>query len=546
MKIPGISFVRRLLKNEDGQTVVIVIASLVALMGLGGLSIDTGHGYYAYELLKSSTNAATMAGAEAMPDTTTAASEVTEYSSMAGEKNANTMLDDVNATPTFLCLSTVTTTFKTPCLTSSGATGGYNALSVKQTAQVPLWFGKLLGIPKLNISYTATASMKGGVDAPWNIAIILDTTESMSDQDSGKQCSGTQISCAIQGVQALLGDLYPCGLGQTCSSSTTPVDSVSLYVFPPVLGTTAEDDYCGESSGSGSGSGHGGGFGSSGSTSPTHEYYEVGTLPSTWTYQIVPYSTNYRATDLATSLDTSSDIVLASGYSSSCTGITAPGGAGTYYAQVIYQAQSDLLAEQTADPGSKNAIILLSDGNATATATTGTGSSATTYVYSSTTTGSGSSKKTTDTYISTTSDLQPSATNALNGIPANNPDSYTYPSAVGECGQAVVAAKAAATAGTAVYTIGYGSPNTGSSANCGSDQTYSASVTGGGGSWAKGDSPCKALGAMASAPINFYSDDGDGCVATDPSNSGLTKLTSIFTQITGSMTTARLIPNGTE
>ncbi len=53
---------------------------------------------------------------------------------------------------------------------------------------------------KMNLAATATAAMRGGTNTPWNIAIILDTTKSMSDPDNGKQCSGTQISCALQGV----------------------------------------------------------------------------------------------------------------------------------------------------------------------------------------------------------------------------------------------------------------------------------------------------------------------------------------------------------
>ena len=34
-------------------------------------------------------------------------------------------------------------------------------------------------------------------------------------------------------------------------------------------------------------------------------------------------------------------------------------GGGTYYAQVIYQAQADLAAQQAANPGSRNAMIIL-------------------------------------------------------------------------------------------------------------------------------------------------------------------------------------------
>jgi hypothetical protein len=131
------------------------------------------------------------------------------------------------------------------------------------------------------------------------------------------------------------------------------------------------------------------------------------------------------------------------------------------------------------------------------------------------------------------------------GTKTSNPtgyQSYAYPSALGMCGQAVLAAQAAATAGTTVYTIGYGSPTSG---GCLSDKTYSTSVGTNGGSWGPGDQPCQALAAMASSAVNFYSDDGQGCEATAPSNQNLTKLTAIFRAIVDNMSSPRLIPNGT-
>ena len=80
------------------------------------------------------------------------------------------------------------------------------------------------------------------------------------------------------------------------------------------------------------------------------------------------------------------------------------------------------------------------------------------------------------------------------------------------------------------YTIGYGSLTTGS---CVTDKTYSTSVTTNGGTWGPGKQACDALAAMASAGVNFYSDDGQGCEATAPSNQSITKLTAIFRAITG-------------
>jgi Flp pilus assembly protein TadG len=510
MKLNRFSLANRLVKEECGQTLVFVSLILVAFLGLAGMSMDAGHGFYAYELLKSSTNAATLAGAAGLPNTTTATSYVSTYSSTALEKNAYGILQNVTTTPTFLCLNTVTTTLNVPCETSTGSSGGYNAIQVTQTAKIKTWIGQFFGVPNFNLTATATAAMSGGTTTPWNIAIILDTTASMGDADSGKQCSGSQISCALLGVQALLGDLYPCQVGATCTSATNYVDDVSLYVFPDVTNATAPYDYCSGSSGN-----------------PTHGYYTVPSLPSGDTYQIINYSHDYQTTDGA-GLNTASNIVTAAGAGSGCSGIKAPGGVGTYYAQVIYAAQADLVTQQAANPGSKNAMIILSDGDATATVT-----------YAK-------DKNGNITGISSTSDLQPSGgtiTN-LNGTSLNNPTSYTYPSAVGECGQAVVAAQAATQAGTTVYTIGYGSVTSG---GCTSDKTYSASTgtTYGGVAWGPGKQPCTALAAMASTPSDFYSDDGDGCSANVPSNANLTTLTAIFHRITAGFGGARLIPNGT-
>ena len=515
MKRSRVPFLRRFLKNQRGQALVAVMITASTMMALAAASIDTGHVYYAYQKLVASTNASALAGAAAMPNTTTASTYVATYSSQSNGLNATPMLTKVTATPSFLCLSTVSTSLNVPCQTSTGGSGGYNGLAVTQTATVPLWFGALVGMKQMNVSYTAKAAMAGGQNAPWNIAVIVDTTSSMNDSDNGVQCSGTQITCALLGVQALLNDLYPCGLGQDCTTSTTYVDSVSLFVFPAVTGTTASKD----------------------STCPTSNPTIVAytfpdppsntTLPTADTYEVVGFKNNYKTTDAATTLNQAAPIVIAAGDSgqANCTGIKAPGGEGTYYAQVIYAAQTALAAQQASNPGSQNAIILLTDGDATACA---------------------SNANTTAGACSTSSQLVASE-GTLNGTgtKTSNPtgyQSYTYPSALGMCGQAVLAAQSAANLGTAVYTIGYGAETSG---GCASDKTYSATVGTNGGSWGPGKQPCQALAAMASSAVNFYSDDAQGCQATAPSNQNLTKLTAIFRAIVDNMSSPRLIPNGT-
>jgi hypothetical protein len=511
----GNSTMRRLLRSEKGQSVVLVMITATSMMALAAASVDAGHVYYAYQQLVASTDSAALAGASAMPNTTQASLNVTKYSSQSGDLNATSMLRNVTATPTYQCLNMVSNSLNVACETAAGGSGGYNALSVTQTATVPMWFGGLIGMMQMNVSYTAEAAMRGGQNSPWNIAVIVDTTASMEDADSGNQCNGTQITCALLGVQSLLNDLYPCGVGQTCASSTTYVDSVSLFVFPAVTGATATKDS------------------SCPTSNPTIVSYTFPdppsntALPAGDTYEVTGFADNYKTTDASTTLNQAAPIVIAAGDSgqSNCTGIQAPGGEGTYYAQVVYAAQAALLAQQAANPGSQNAIILLSDGDATACASN-----------ANTAAGACNTKS---QLVATQGTLNGTGTKTTN---ASGYQSYAYPSALGMCGQAVLAAQAAATAGTTVYTIGYGSLTSG---GCTSDATNSASVSTNGGGWGPKGQPCQAMAAMASAQVNFYSDDGSGCQASAPSNQNLTKLTAIFRAITANLSSPRLIPNGT-
>jgi hypothetical protein len=119
------------------------------------------------------------------------------------------------------------------------------------------------------------------------------------------------------------------------------------------------------------------------------------------------------------------------------------------------------------------------------------------------------------------------------------------------CGQAVQAAQYASAQGTTVYTLGYGSEISGS---CTTDATTTTSgnypsyganpypdttVPSGGDAY----SACYALGAMATVPADFFSDNYHNCTATDVNNSLLTSLQQQFTAINAHLTTARLIPN---
>jgi hypothetical protein len=489
------SFLIQLRKDQRGQMLPVMALMLTGLLGMSALAVDIGRAYASFRDLQASTNAAAMAGASGLPNTT-ATTIATQFSSLNGDNNAYNFMPNVQMVsgyPKMVCLTTLTN-LGVSCVAPANA----NAIIVQQQVVVPTFFAGLINHKNITLTATATASMRGAVSAPYNVAIILDTTASMNDNDSDSQCSTTRLACALQGIQVFLHDLDPCGASvSTCGTVTTTsvantpptasvanaVDRVSLFVFPNITaGTISKDFDCS-------------------ATNPTAapytfpakgaaSYVPANPLLSTSpTYQIIGFSSDYRASDTSTTLSSSSDYVEAVNGKSGCTGIAAPGGEGTYYAGAIYAAQSALVAAAAANPGTQNVIIMISDGDASATssalATGTTGYSAT---------------------------------------------SGTYPSIKQQCHQAVTAAQAATAAGTRVYSVAYGADSSG----CSTDT--SPTIT-----------PCVTMQGIASAARYFYSDytaaAGSGnCISASQPTSNLNQ---IFTDIAGDFTVARLIPNGT-
>jgi Putative Flp pilus-assembly TadE/G-like len=460
------SLLRRLHKNERGQILVFVALAMVALLAMVGFVVDVGDFYYSYHELQASSDAAALAGGSALPGAT-AAAVATSYSSVAGGKNVYANLPNVTMAPGYpqvVCLTTLENLTPTvPCLPPAGG----NAIVVKQIATVQMYFATIVGIHTMTITATATAAMRGAKVGAHNVVIVLDTTSSMNDIDSSVNCNGTRISCAIAGAQQLLGALTPCGT--TCGAVTqgnaaNPVDEVSLMVFPGLASGQAQYDYdCANK------------------TNPQIAPYTYPTPMSL--YQVIPFSSDYRASDAATSLNPSSDLARATGAVTSCTqGLIAVGGEGTYYAGVIYAAQATLAAEAALRPTAQNELILLSDGDSNATAS---------------------------------------------HMPGASTKTLVYPSTQNQCHQAITAAQSATAAGTVVYTVAYGAEATGCS-------TDSPKIT-----------PCQTMQQIASSSTTFFSDytatGGDiTCVsAARPS----TSLSQIFADIAANFGGARLIPN---
>jgi hypothetical protein len=252
----------------------------------------------------------------------------------------------VTTTPTLACLTTLVNWFGSnqgiPCLTY-GSQAAANAIVVTQTAVVPTFFARVLGVSTVTVSAVATASSKGGTTPPLNVIIVLDTTPSMGTADTHCSVPGhsnpSRLDCATYGVQVLLGIL---------SSS---VDQVGLMVFPGLKDASqvAKEYDC------------------SASSIPQIADY---TTAAKAVYGIISSSTDYRASG-STSLDPNSNLTKAVSLpgvaGSSCSGLSpAPSSpaVNTYFAGVITAAQAALTASQ--QTGQQNVIIFIGDGDSNA------------------------------------------------------------------------------------------------------------------------------------------------------------------------------------
>jgi Flp pilus assembly protein TadG len=554
---------RDLWSNRRAATGITVALLLPVFVGLAGFTIDIGHLSLVQKELQASTDAAALAGGYNIPSSTAVAT-ANSYGAASGAKNA--LAGGVTAT--------MITGFPVlKCLTSTGVgcagtelAGGANAIQVSEKAPVPMWFAEILGFPSFTLTATSTASARGGTGQALNVMIVLDTTNSMqtsTDDNCGLGASATREQCALAGVQALLSGLNP------------NLDYVGLMVFPGLQSTSeaSQDFTCGESVGSGG----------------TQTY---GASP---VYQVVGLSNNFKSSSKATTLNTGSDIVLAVGDAGCASGVSAPGGQGTYYAGAIGAAQTALEAlSSTQTPPAQNVMVFLSDGGANSStaeseidgymgtcttsngrttcvasstltvsscpkgcatsatssvegplaagqAITGTGiTSGTTIVKQLTGTTGGAGAYQVSASQSAGTSLNPVLMVAANPLSLNG---LSFAQNTDQCQQAIAAAQAAAKGGTWIYSVAYGSStSTGGSSTCTTDS--GAIISG-----MSGLSSCTTMQYIANTPSampdpsKFYSNNNNG--ADCPNSNTIENLVTLFSNLSTSLTEPRLIPNNT-
>ncbi len=554
---------RDLWSDRRAVTAVTVALLVPVLVGLAGFTVDIGHLALVQKELQSSTDAAALAGGYNIP-VNTAVNTATTYGAGTGDKNrlaggvTGTM---VSGYPKLKCL----TTTNVNCVGTELA-GGANAVQVSETATVPMWFAQIMGFGSYTLSATSTASARGGIGESLNVMIILDTTASMQsgiDSGCGLGSSSTRLQCAEAGVKALLSGLNP------------SLDYVGLMVFPGLQSSSeaANAATCGQSTGA-------------------SNLQQYGNAPI---YQIASLNNNFRTSNTATTLNTGSTIAKAIGQGGSgCnSGVSAPGGEGTYFADAFNQAQASLVAlSSTQSPPSQNVIVFLSDGGANATkiqtaysayiGTCTTSHGVTTCVASTTMTVTTCTACTTSTTTSQQGPLQVGdtitsgaaagttivrqLTGTTGGVGTYQVSSSqkvgtnsssvsmvaaqtmsmngdSYPENLDECQQTIDAARAAAKTGTWVYSIAYGADN--SSGDCTTDTTSIISGM-------ANLSSCTEMANIANSEghlpdlTKFYSNGNAGQVCTNAlATNTIANLVSLFSNLSTNLTEPRLIPNDT-
>ena len=286
--------------GEDGQTIVLAVIAMVALLALAAFAIDVGYVYYAHRSLQASADAAALAGAQKLPDAGAAKVTAQEYGTSPAGKN---QLNNIGV---------VSEAITTKCLTSLPGCDPANAVVAEESALVPTFFARVLGISSFNIKAKATACSYCGVK-PLDIMVVVDRTGSMCmDHNGNNDPACTDMNKEKAALKEFLSFLEPAR------------QRVGLAVFPPATSVAGRCN------------------------TPSDSNYNSTSSP----YVVVPLSNDYATKTGA--LNTSSQLV------STINCLRAAG--NTSYAVAIEKAQAELNVHGRT--GVDHVIVFFSDGAA--------------------------------------------------------------------------------------------------------------------------------------------------------------------------------------
>jgi Flp pilus assembly protein TadG len=186
-------------RTTSGQTLPLVVVFLLTLLLFCGAVIDIGNAYRVKQALQASADAAVAAGAGNLPNTAAASAAAHNLSAENTGKNRISGVPNVNASITL------------DCSTSSNFCNPANTVHITETANIPTYFLRLIGINTITESvHSQACSPCGGL--PLDVVIVLDRTGSMQ---------GSKLTNAKNGILSFLDGMDP------------TIDNVGLVVLPP-------------------------------------------------------------------------------------------------------------------------------------------------------------------------------------------------------------------------------------------------------------------------------------------------------------------------
>lgn len=167
-------FFKHLMRDQGGNTIIFVGASLIPLLALIGGGVDASRGYMAKARLQQACDAATLAGRREVGNGTF---------TIIAQQQANRLFE-ANFERGFLGSDPAKTTF----VTRSG--NGGNTVIGQATTSIPTVIMRIFGNPSVELNVTCTSSLS---IANADVMMILDTTGSMAFDAAGNDL-GTDTS----------------------------------------------------------------------------------------------------------------------------------------------------------------------------------------------------------------------------------------------------------------------------------------------------------------------------------------------------------------
>lgn len=239
-------------RRENGQSIVLVVLAMVALLGMAGVAIDVGYALLQKRRLQSAVDLALLSGARDLPNATKAKNRAVEFVGT----NFHRVTDQA-----------ISTNATTGCM--NAGCGDHDKISLSASTETPTFFAKLFGIDDWTVSARGAAC--GPCDSSpfaYDVVVVLDRSYSMCLNAWGGSNGCSDLANAKAGVRELLqffdpdtdrvslavlssADTNSCTGTPSCPSSTTygrpysHTGAGSSYSW--ITGSAAGSPYCNDS-----------------------------------------------------------------------------------------------------------------------------------------------------------------------------------------------------------------------------------------------------------------------------------------------------------